>query len=131
VSGGAGQAAAVGWAPGAAHAEAVDVGVLGQAAAVPRIIKSAGRSLLFLAPNEDTYVNFLSVRNVPLRQVPPAAAAEDVLPAAKAAARGDLDVHEKGQRALVSYVRAYKEHQCSFIFRLDQVSCPAASEYHM
>ena len=49
------------------------------------------------------------------------AAAADVLEAAKAAVRGDLDLHEKGQRALVSYVRAYKEHQCSYIFQLDKV----------
>lgn len=77
--------------------------------------------MLFLAPNEDTYINFLTVRNVPLRQVQPGAAA-DVMPAAKAAVRGDLDLHEKGQRALVSFVRAYKEHQCSFIFQLDKVA---------
>ena len=29
----------------------------------------------------------------------------------------DRDVLEKGTKAYTSYIRAYKEHQCSFIFR--------------
>ena len=30
----------------------------------------------------------------------------------------DRDVMEKGVKAFVSYIRAYKEHHCKFIFRL-------------
>lgn len=30
----------------------------------------------------------------------------------------DRDVMDKGVKAFVSYIRAYKEHQCKFIFRL-------------
>ncbi len=30
----------------------------------------------------------------------------------------DRDIMEKGIKAFVSFVRAYKEHQCKFIFRL-------------
>ncbi len=33
----------------------------------------------------------------------------------------DRDAFDKVQRAYVSYVRAYKEHQCSFIFQLKQL----------
>ena len=33
----------------------------------------------------------------------------------------DRDAFDKAQRAYVSYVRAYKEHQCSFIFQLKQL----------
>ena len=33
-------------------------------------------------------------------------------------AEQDRDVMEKGVKAFVSFVRAYKEHQCRFIFRL-------------
>ena len=29
----------------------------------------------------------------------------------------DRDVLEKGTKAFTSYIRAYKEHQCAFIFR--------------
>ncbi|CAN1812107.1 DEAD-box ATP-dependent RNA helicase 18 [Linum perenne] len=35
----------------------------------------------------------------------------------RAAAKKDRDVMEKGLRAFVSFIRAYKEHHCSFIFR--------------
>lgn len=36
----------------------------------------------------------------------------------RSAAKKDRDVMEKGLRAFVSYIRAYKEHLCSYIFRL-------------
>ena len=35
----------------------------------------------------------------------------------RSAAKKDRDVMEKGARAFVSYIRAYKEHHCSYIFR--------------
>ncbi|KAF8394865.1 hypothetical protein HHK36_018802 [Tetracentron sinense] len=35
----------------------------------------------------------------------------------RSAAKKDRDVMEKGLRAFVSYIRAYKEHHCSYIFR--------------
>lgn len=35
----------------------------------------------------------------------------------RSAAKNDRDVMEKGLRAFVSYIRAYKEHHCSYIFR--------------
>jgi ATP-dependent RNA helicase DDX55/SPB4 len=75
---------------------------------------------VLLAPNEDTYVDFLAVRKVPVRQVQPDPAAADVMGAALGAVRGDLDLHEKGQRAMVSFVRAYKEHHCNYIFQLEK-----------
>ncbi len=36
-------------------------------------------------------------------------------------ALSDRDVMEKGQKAYVSWIRAYKEHQCSFIFVFNQL----------
>ena len=41
----------------------------------------------------------------------------DVLPSVKALVLQDRDALEKGTKAYTSYIRAYKEHQCSFIFR--------------
>lgn len=38
----------------------------------------------------------------------------------RSAAKKDRDVMEKGLRAFVSYIRAYKEHHCSYIFRYFQ-----------
>jgi hypothetical protein len=37
---------------------------------------------------------------------------------ARVASEKDRDVMEKGTRAFMSCVRAYKEHQCNFIFRM-------------
>ncbi|THU68229.1 hypothetical protein C4D60_Mb08t01710 [Musa balbisiana] len=40
-----------------------------------------------------------------------------LLPKIRSAAKEDRDVMEKGIKAFVSHIRAYKEHHCSFIFR--------------
>ena len=42
----------------------------------------------------------------------------EVCEGARAASEKDRDVLEKGTRAFMSCVRAYKEHQCNFIFRM-------------
>jgi ATP-dependent RNA helicase DDX55/SPB4 len=41
----------------------------------------------------------------------------DALPLVRAMVLKDRDMLEKGTQAFTSYVRAYKEHRCSFIFR--------------
>ena len=43
--------------------------------------------------------------------------APNILPSIKALVLRDRDALEKGTKAYTSYIRAYKEHQCSFIFR--------------
>ena len=42
---------------------------------------------------------------------------EDILPKLRDLALRDRDILEKGTRAFKSYIRAYKEHRCAFIFR--------------
>jgi ATP-dependent RNA helicase DDX55/SPB4 len=42
---------------------------------------------------------------------------EDVLPKVRDMVLKDRDMLEKGTKAFTSYIRAYKEHQCAFIFR--------------
>ena len=41
----------------------------------------------------------------------------NILPMVKALVLSDRDYLEKGTKAFTSFIRAYKEHQCSFIFR--------------
>ena len=41
----------------------------------------------------------------------------DVLPSIRKLVLKDRDILEKGTKAYTSYIRAYKEHHCSFIFR--------------
>ncbi|XP_031473240.1 DEAD-box ATP-dependent RNA helicase 18 [Nymphaea colorata] len=76
-----------------------------------------GSAIVFLLPKEEAYVDFLRIRRVPLEERKCSAAALDVVPQIREAARKDRDVMEKGLKAFVSYIRAYKEHQCSYIFR--------------
>ncbi|KAL3732414.1 hypothetical protein ACJRO7_029133 [Eucalyptus globulus] len=66
---------------------------------------------------EESYVEFLRIRRVPLQQRECNDNVLDVVPLMRSAARKDRDVMEKGVRAFVSYIRAYKEHHCSYIFR--------------
>jgi ATP-dependent RNA helicase DDX55/SPB4 len=66
---------------------------------------------------EDSYVEFLRIRNVPIEALEKSESVPDVIQLLRAAAKKDRDVMEKGLRAFVSYIRAYKEHQCSFIFK--------------
>ncbi|KAM7491885.1 hypothetical protein LguiA_034806 [Lonicera macranthoides] len=76
-----------------------------------------GSGIVFLLPKEEAYVEFLRIRRVPLEERNCSDDAPDVVPQIRAAAKKDRDVMEKGLRAFVSYVRAYKEHHCSYIFR--------------
>ncbi|CAO2204531.1 unnamed protein product [Urochloa humidicola] len=76
-----------------------------------------GGAIVFLLPKEDTYVEFLKLRGVPLTERECPSNTEDVVPQIRSAALEDRNVMEKGLRAFVSFVRAYKEHHCSYIFR--------------
>ncbi|XP_044461562.1 DEAD-box ATP-dependent RNA helicase 18 isoform X3 [Mangifera indica] len=66
---------------------------------------------------EEAYVEFLRIRRVPLQEKKCTDNVSDVVPQIRSAAKKDRDVMEKGLRAFVSYIRAYKEHHCSYIFR--------------
>jgi ATP-dependent RNA helicase DDX55/SPB4 len=120
-----------------------------------------GQSLLFVAPKEESYIDFLRMRNIPIeplpsteRCCPPSSLSQsvvaahhdisdngtsarrrliygssgvdtpnsvelidDLLPSIVRLVTTDRDMLEKGTKAYTSYVRAYKEHHCAFIFR--------------
>ncbi|XP_008808033.2 DEAD-box ATP-dependent RNA helicase 18-like [Phoenix dactylifera] len=76
-----------------------------------------GSAIVFLLPKEDAYVEFLQLRRIPLKERKCFSDALDVIPQIRSAAKEDRDVMEKGLKAFVSYIRAYKEHHCSYIFR--------------
>jgi ATP-dependent RNA helicase DDX55/SPB4 len=91
-----------------------------------------GRSLTFLLPQEDTYIEFLRLKHVPMSPLPDVALPEPervaaVLESAKALARKDREVLEKGTRAFTSFIRAYKEHQCQYIFRFNKLDLGAVA----
>jgi len=97
-----------------------------------------GASLVFLTDKEEAYVDLLANRQIPLTELPPNEACcrpvqnhdkseevsegsdlmiPDVLAEIKCQVLKDRDILEKGTKAFTSYIRAYKEHLCAFIFR--------------
>jgi ATP-dependent RNA helicase DDX55/SPB4 len=99
-----------------------------------------GSSLVFLTDKEEAYVDLLSNRQVHLQElsdtevccrkvekisedVDPRSEENDddsipnILPMIRRLVLKDRDFLEKGTKAFTSYIRAYKEHVCSFIFR--------------
>jgi ATP-dependent RNA helicase DDX55/SPB4 len=110
---------------------------VGRAARAGRV----GSSLLFLTEKEEAYVDLLSNRHVPLQRLPSDEVCcqnmekvvserdkddeaveeelilKDFLPLIRRLVLKDRDFLEKGTKAFTSYIRAYKEHVCSFIFR--------------
>ena len=80
-----------------------------------------GIALLFLHPNEESYVDYLKVKQVPVSEMKLHIEHSELLERVKKMAIEDRDVMEKGQNAFVSFIRAYKEHQCNLIFRLPQL----------
>ncbi|KAI7845551.1 hypothetical protein COHA_000842 [Chlorella ohadii] len=77
----------------------------------------SGNAVVYLLPHEASYVDFLRVRKIPLQQAPLANSLPDIQPTLQRLAETDRLVMEAGTKAFVSYVRAYKEHHCKFIFR--------------
>ncbi|XP_057826650.1 DEAD-box ATP-dependent RNA helicase 18 [Cryptomeria japonica] len=77
----------------------------------------SGNALVFLLPKEDAYVEFLRIRRIPIQERKRSDATSNIIPQIRSAAIEDRDVMEKGLRAFVSFIRAYKEHHCSYIFR--------------
>ncbi|KAI9755998.1 MAG: ATP-dependent rRNA helicase spb4 [Chaenotheca gracillima] len=90
-----------------------------------------GLSVIFLQPGrEEDYIPFLGVRNTPVTPFTPAPAITDDEARTTTAkmrdiARRDRAIHDKGQRAFVSWVRAYSKHQASSIFRVGDLEWTA------
>ncbi|EXJ87701.1 hypothetical protein A1O1_04626 [Capronia coronata CBS 617.96] len=87
-----------------------------------------GLSVAFLLPGrEEDYVSFLEVRKTPIELLtqPDISVTEEDCRATEEAFRkvvlGDRLLHEKAQKAFVSWVRSYSKHQASSIFRIADI----------
>ncbi|XP_024387826.1 DEAD-box ATP-dependent RNA helicase 18 isoform X1 [Physcomitrium patens] len=87
----------------------------------------SGDALVFLLPKEDAYVEFLRIRKVPIEERPKCSSVPNIVSVLRGAAAKDRDIMEKGLRAFVSYIRAYKEHHCTFIFKWKQLEAGLAA----
>ncbi|KAJ3114609.1 ATP-dependent RNA helicase ddx55 [Physocladia obscura] len=114
-----------------------------------------GRAVVYLSRNEETYVEFLRIRKIPMTEFPafppilsrtqqqqkqqPQETTEDsptpplqhlspILETLRTLAKLDKDTHDKSIRAFTSWIRSYKEHQASSIFRLKSVDFAALAQ---
>lgn len=85
----------------------------------------SGGALLYVSEAEKPYIELLRGRHVPLIEQTveedEVGASEDVLEQMKQLAMTDREVLEKGSTAFMAFLRAYQEHLCSYIFRLDDL----------
>jgi ATP-dependent RNA helicase DDX55/SPB4 len=87
-----------------------------------------GMAMVFLTPEEETYVRFLELRKVPLKETVsftddargtnPSKFPLDIL---RNLSETDRQAMEFGTRAFVSYLRAYREHVCKYIFQFQDL----------
>lgn len=87
-----------------------------------------GLSIIFLHPGrEEDYLAFLEVRKTPVTPlVTPAIDVKEentlaTIDAIRRIVLTDRALHDKAQRAFVSWVRAYSKHQASSIFRVEDL----------
>lgn len=95
-----------------------------------------GSSLIYLAPHEDAYADFLAVRRCPVKAFEPecgtigasagsmdiadgvckeTANCESHVALVRKAVLGDRAVLDAAEKGFLSYLRAYKEHRCSYL----------------
>ncbi|KAI1381228.1 ATP-dependent rRNA helicase spb4 [Hypoxylon crocopeplum] len=83
-----------------------------------------GLSVVFLQPREADYVPFLDVRKTPITPLahPPISISEaeaaETSTRIRDAVSADRALHDKAQKAFVSWVRSYSKHAASSIFRV-------------
>lgn len=77
-----------------------------------------GSALIFLQPQEASYVEFLENRKVHMEELHESAGKlfKDLAAMVRRFCETDREMLEKGLRAFVSYVRGYQEHHCRYIF---------------
>lgn len=82
-----------------------------------------GLSVIFLQPTEEDYIPFLDVRKTPITPLthPEISTtdteARDTAEKIRAEVKKDRALHDKAQKAFVSWVRSYSKHTASSIFR--------------
>jgi len=89
----------------------------------------SGGALLFVTEEEIAYIELLRGRGVPLVEQPLShavaragnATSLTALTQMKQIAMTDRGALEAGSTAFMAFLRSYKEHICSFIFRLDKI----------
>eukprot|EP00795_Rhopilema_esculentum_P015125 gene15125-6311_t len=85
-------------------------------------IGNIGKALVFLNPAEESFIEFIKInQKAPLEEFEKIDDAQNVSSKLRKFASKDRDLYEKGIRAFVSFVQAYKKHECSLIFQFKEL----------
>lgn len=89
-----------------------------------------GGALLLVSEEERPYIELLRGRGVPLVELAPEQnqPLPGVLNEMKRLATLDRELLEGGSTAFMAFLRAYKEHMCSYIFRIAQLDIGAVAQ---
>jgi len=94
-------------------------------------IGNKGAAVLLLHPNEESYIDFLSLNQkvtlTPLEAVTPES---DLLADVRTLLKSDRGHLDRANRAFVSYIQSYAKHECSVLMRIRDLDLGgAASSY--
>jgi len=85
-------------------------------------IGNTGNALVFLQPSEESFVDFIKInQKVPLDRYEKLPDIPDITQKLRKFAMKDRDLYEKGIRGFVSFIQAYKKHECSLIFQFKEL----------
>ncbi|CAN8073706.1 unnamed protein product [Agarophyton chilense] len=90
-----------------------------------------GKSIIFLADSEESYVDFLRIRKCPMvkfERPECSNTVEDVNKVIRQATLDDRAILEASELAFLSYIRAYKEHRCRYLFKLNEVDINSVAD---
>ena len=86
-----------------------------------------GNALLLISKDENAYIEFLSGRGIVLSEkyieiLVIQRLQNEILDEMQRLSVRDREILEASSKAFISFLRAYKEHQCTYIFRFDRLS---------
>ncbi|CAN7993628.1 unnamed protein product [Ixodes hexagonus] len=88
-----------------------------------------GNAVLLLMPTEDSYLKFLELnQKVTLEKMDPPAIVNTVIEKVKKLAMKDRAIYEKSVRAFVSFIQAYRKHECYLLFRIKDLDFAKLAE---
>lgn len=86
----------------------------------------SGSAMIFLTPEEESYIKFLELRKIPMQEMAKTSMnihleENETLLTLRKESETDRLAMDYGTRAFVSYLRAYKEHVCKYIFQFSDL----------
>jgi ATP-dependent RNA helicase DDX55/SPB4 len=97
----------------------------------------SGNAIIFLSKDEDTYIEFLGVKKIPIseysinnenKQILNNNNNKNYLEVIKKKKLKDRELMENGEKAYISFLRAYSQHKCKYIFKLEKLDFDKIAE---